>query len=248
MQVIIISQSWDIKYCSVYFCILVVFQEVQLSSLIIKCLLEHWWCGTSFVLVALFSQDCIILLSLAPWHMHVTQHRKSGNRQDPGAQLSQIQEESLSQKWRWTARTSLTLLWIHVPTVTYTHTHTYVQHTNRMMSKWLELLLSWRTSIQSPKPMYKREYAEQADPWASPPSLPSLLGELLASQRTALLCTGRELPEKQHSKLTSGLHIHTLTHTYMHMCTHTHSGGFYSSEYRMDSGFLLCLFLAHTVF
>lgn len=166
--------------------------------------------------------------------MHVTQHRKSGNRQDIGAQPRQIsdfqiQEENLSQKLRWTARTPLTLLWIHVPTVTYTHTHTYVQHTNRMMSKWLELLLSWRTSTQSPKPMYNCEYAEQADPWASLSSLSSLPGELLASQRTALLCTGRELLEKQHSKLTSGLHIHAYSHTHMYTCVSTHSpGAFYS--------------------
>lgn len=97
MQVIIISQSWDIKYFSVYFGIwkfLVVFQWVQLSSLLIICLLEHLWCGTSFVSVASFSQYCTVLLSLAPWHMHATQPRKSGNRQDPGAQLSQFRKRA----------------------------------------------------------------------------------------------------------------------------------------------------------
>lgn len=104
----------------------------------------------------------------------------------------------------------------------HTLTHTYSTQTE-MMSKWLELLLSWRTSIQSPKPMYNCEYAEQADPWASPSSLPSLCGELLDSQRAALLCTGSELSEKQNSKLTSGLHIHSFSHThiYTHVRTHT---------------------------
>lgn len=106
----------------------------------------------------------------------------------------------------------------------HTLTHTYSTQTE-MMSKCLELLLSWRTSIQSPKPMYNCEYAEQSDPWASPSSLPSLCGELLASQRTALPCTGRELPEKQHSKLTSVfIYIHFLTHTHIYTCAHTHSG------------------------
>lgn len=147
----------------------------------------------------------------------------------------------------WTARTPLTLLWIHVPTVTCTHTHTYVQHTNRMMSKWLELLLSWRTSIQSPNPVYNCEYAEQADPWASPSSLPSLCGELLASQRTALLCTGRELPERQHSEPTSGPHMHAYSQTRICTCACTHTwGAFYISEHRMGSGFLRSLFLAQT--
>lgn len=140
MQVIIISQSWDIKYFSIYFCIwkfLVVFQWVQLSSLLIICLLEHLWCGTSFVSVASFSQYCTVLLSLAPWHMHATQHRKSGNRQDPGAQLSQFRKRACLKKWRWTARTTLTLLWIHVPTVTYTHTHTYYStQTEWCLSSW----------------------------------------------------------------------------------------------------------------
>lgn len=116
----------------------------------------------------------------------------------------------------------------HIHTLIYTYSTQ-----TEMMSKWLELLLSWRTSIQSPKPMYNCEYAEQSDPWASPSSLPSLCGELLASQRTALPCTGKELPEKQHSKLTSVfIYIHFLTHTHIHMCAHTHWGALYSSEDR----------------